>query len=131
RDVFPAKADFPDKLVERRPPDVSLADVLSALRDVLRRAEMFSHHRVEREPLSVRERMSRVLETVGTDGFIEFTRLFSYEEGRRGVVVAFLAVLELIKESLIELVQNEPFGTIHVKARSAEVIRWQGAEKTR
>jgi len=128
RDVFPGQADFPDKVVRRRPPDVSLADLLSALQDVLRRAEMFTHHRVEREPLSVRERMSRVLEMLGGGGFTDFTHLFRYEEGRLGVVVTFLAVLELIKESLVELVQTEPFGPIHVKARSAEAQRGQQSE---
>ena len=64
--------------------------------------------------------MSRVLEAVSSGGFTEFTRLFRYDEGRLGVVVTFLAVLELLKESLIELVQTESFGPIHVKAGSAQ-----------
>ncbi len=116
RDLFQTYAEFPDKLVHRPPPDVSLDEVLLAMQDVLRRAEMFTHHRIEREPLSVRERMSRVLEAVSSEGFTEFTQLFTIEEGRLGVVVTFLAVLELIKESLLELVQAEAFGPIHVKA---------------
>ena len=128
RDVYPVLAAFPDKTVQRTAPNVTLAEILSALQDVLRRAEMFSHHRVEREPLSVRERMSRVLEALGGGGFTEFTRLFRYEEGRLGVVVTFLAVLELIKESLIELVQTEPFGPIHLKACSAKVQPTQASE---
>jgi len=119
RDVFQAAVDFPDKLVQHRPPDVSLQEMLIALQEVLHRAEMFSHHRIERESLSMRECMSRVLASVTTDGFTEFTSLFDFREGRMGVVVTFLAVLELIKESLIELVQAEPFGPIHVKAAGA------------
>jgi len=128
RDVFSAQADFPDKLVQRTPPDLTLAELFCALQDVLRRAEMFTHHRVEREPLSLRERMSWVLEAVSGGGFTEFTQLFRYQEGRLGVIVTFLAVLELIKESLIELVQTEPFGPIHIKASSAPVQRAQDPE---
>ena len=116
RDLFQSNAEFPDRLVHRRPPDVSLDEILLAMRDVLRRAEMFTHHRIAREPLSVRERMSWVLEAVSSEGFTEFTQLFKIEEGRLGVVVTFLAVLELLKESLLDLVQAEPFGPIHVKA---------------
>jgi segregation and condensation protein A len=77
---------------------------------------MFAHHQVSREQLSIRERMSMILEKIKPDSFIEFTTLFTVEEGRRGVVVSLMAVLELIKQSMIELIQTEPFGTIHVKA---------------
>jgi segregation and condensation protein A len=69
------------------------------------------------EPLSVRERMSDVLSQIKGDKFTEFAALFSPEEGRRGVVVTFLAILELIKEQLIELIQTEPYEPIHVKPR--------------
>jgi len=116
RDVFQTEVPLLGRVVHKRPPDVDLHELLLALKDVLHRADMFSSHQVQREPLSVRERMSRVLEQVQGAGFVEFTRLFSVEEGRLGVVVSFLAVLELIKVSLIELVQAEPFGPIHVKA---------------
>jgi segregation and condensation protein A len=83
---------------------------------VLSRAEMFSHHHIQRETLSVRERMSLVLERVRADKFSEFKDLFVLNEGRAGVIVAFLAILELLKESLIEMVQNEINGPIYVKA---------------
>ncbi len=116
RDVFPAVAEAPEKGVVRLFPDVNLADVLAAFRDVMRRAEMFSHHHIQLEPLSVRERMSAVLAGLGSDKFTEFTTLFTVEEGRMGVVVTLLALLELIKESLIELIQSEPFSPIYVKA---------------
>jgi len=96
-------------------PAVSLTEMLLALKDVVRRAEMFSHHQVQREPLSVRERMSQVLGFLEQDSFCDFTTLFKPEEGRLGVVVTLLALLELLKESLIELVQREPYGPVHVK----------------
>jgi segregation and condensation protein A len=119
RDVYPVQAELVDKHLERKPPDVDLREVLYALRDVLHRADMFSSHHVTREPLSLRERMSRVLETVKADQFTDFTALFDISEGRQGVVVTFMAVLELMKQSLIELVQSEAFAPIHVKAKSS------------
>ena len=119
RDVFQARVEVPDKTSTRRPPDVELKEILAALSEVTRRAEMHSHHRVESEPLSVRERMSLVLERISAGSFCEFTSLFPLEEGRAGVVVTFLAILELLKGSLIEMVQAEAFGPIHIKARSS------------
>jgi segregation and condensation protein A len=74
---------------------------------------------VTREPLSVRERMSAILDTLRGGQFVEFRALFTPEEGRTGVVVTFLAVLELVKEALIELVQAEAFAPIHVRAAAA------------
>jgi segregation and condensation protein A len=117
RDVFPVVAETPHKNVFQEPPDVELKEVLLALKDVLRRADMFSSHHIARDPLSMRERMSRVLELVSSQRFSEFTDLFDISEGRQGVVVTFMAVLELIKQQLIELVQAESFAPIHVKAR--------------
>lgn len=117
RDVFPVVVDVPHKHVDQDPPDVDLKEVLLALKDVLHRADMFSSHHVAREPLSLRERMSRVLESVNTERFTQFTDLFDISEGRQGVVVTFMAILELIKQQLVELVQAESFAPIHVKAR--------------
>ncbi|MCB1752648.1 MAG: segregation/condensation protein A [Gammaproteobacteria bacterium] len=119
RDVFQARVEVPDRTHNRRPPDVELKEILFALNDVLKRADKFAHHKVESEPLSVRERMSLVLAKINAASFTEFTSLFPLEEGRKGVVVTFLAILELIKNSLIELVQAESFGPIHVKAKSS------------
>jgi segregation and condensation protein A len=116
RDVFPVNIPAPDKRVVRKPPEVSLQELLIAAKEAMTRAEMFSHHHVQMEPLSVRERMSMVLERLGGDEFTAFTSLFRTGEGRMGVVVSLLAVLELIKESLIELVQSEPFAPIYIKA---------------
>lgn len=116
RDVFSTSAEPPERNQARPHPDVNLRELLLAFREVLTRAEMFTHHHIQREPLSVRERMSRVLSSLTPDRFTDFAALFTIEEGRMGVVVTFLAVLELIKESLIELIQAEAFGPIHVKS---------------
>jgi segregation and condensation protein A len=120
RDVWPVSAEAPHKHVDQKPPDVDLKEILLALKDVLHRADMFSSHHVTMEPLSVRERMSRVLEAVGHTQFTVFTDLFDISEGRRGVVVTFIAVLELIKQQLIELVQAAAYAPIHVKARGGD-----------
>ena len=121
RDYFQTEIAVPDRHIDRPLPDVDLREVLVAFHDVLRRADMFSSHHIQREALSVRERMSSILERIKTDRFIEFTDLFTIEEGRMGVVVSFMAVLELIKETLLELVQADPYGPIHVKARESHV----------
>ena len=117
RDVHSVKVDVPHKNLDLPPPDVDLKEIFLALKDVMNRADMFTSHHIQQEPLSLRERMSRVLETVNSSTFTDFTDLFDLAEGRPGVVVTFMATLELIKQQLIELVQNESFGTIHVKAR--------------
>ena len=119
RDVFQARVVVPDRTSNRRPPDVELKEIFAALNEVMKRADMFSHHRVEGEALSVRERMSLVLGKIDADSFTEFTSLFPFEEGRAGVVVTFLAILELLKSSLIVLVQAETFGPIHVKVKAS------------
>ena len=115
REVFQASAKTPDLKLVKPEPEVDMKELLLAFKDVLTRAEMFSHHHVTREALSVRERMSEVLSRLTADKFTEFTTLFTAEEGRLGVVVTFLAILELIKESLVEIIQTEPYEPIHVK----------------
>jgi segregation and condensation protein A len=118
RDNFACVIPFPDRRHAAAPPTVALQDLLAAFAEILSRASLFADHRIRREPLSVRERMSMVLERlrVAGAGFVEFSRLFTVEEGRAGVVVTLLAILELLKGTMIELVQNEPFGLIYVKA---------------
>ncbi|MFB3059225.1 MAG: ScpA family protein, partial [Gammaproteobacteria bacterium] len=93
-------------------------DLLIAFRDVVNRAEQFASHHLEREPLSVRDRMVIVLNKISADRFTSFEDFFEFDEGRMGVVVSFLAILELLKESLIELVQSEAYAPIYIKARS-------------
>lgn len=117
RDFHVGKAKAPDRNLTRPDPDVDLKELLLALSEVLRRADMFVSHQVERERLSTRERMGQVLDRLRGKQFVPFVSLFLVTEGRLGVVVTFLAVLELIKESLVEIVQSEEFGPIHVKAR--------------
>ena len=119
REIFEASAAPPDIKKERPEPVVEMKELLLALGEVFRRADMFESHQVHREKLSTRERMSQVLTMLSSNAFTPFVALFTVEEGRLGVVVTFLAVMELIKESLVEIVQTEPFGPIHVKAKSS------------
>ena len=118
RDVFQASAQAPDRNLTRPEPDLELQEILLALSEVLRRADMFESHHVSKEKLSTRERMAQVLDSLSHNHFVPFVSLFKAEEGRLGVVVTFLAIMELIKESLVEIVQSESFGSIHVKART-------------
>ena len=118
RDTWLGSAEPPDLNRARPDPDVDMRELLLALGEVLRRADMFESHHIQREALSTRERMSDILEKLSGRQFVPFVALFSAKEGRLGVVVTFLAVMELIKESLVEIVQTENFGPIHVKARS-------------
>jgi segregation and condensation protein A len=118
RDVTVPRLDAPEARARKLLPDVSLEEVLLSMAEVLRRADMFESHQVTREALSTRERMSEVLERLKGGAFVPFVSLFGVDEGKLGVVVTFMAVLELIKESLVELVQNEAFGPIHVRARA-------------
>jgi segregation and condensation protein A len=117
REVHVPQLEAPEARARKLLPDVALEEVLLAMAEVMRRADMFESHQVTREALSTRERMSEVLERLKGGAFVSFASLFRIEEGRLGVVVTFMAVLELIKESLAELVQNEPFAPIHVRAR--------------
>ena len=117
RDIFPVRPGRPEPVRKRAHPQVDLKEVLVALADVLHRAEMYRHHAVQMEPLSVRERMSDVLTMLGErSDFVPFPELFRAEEGRRGVVVTFLALTELIREGLIDFVQNKAFAPIYVRA---------------
>jgi segregation and condensation protein A len=117
RELHSVAIRAPENQPEQATPEVDLREVLFALKEVLHRADMFISHQVAREPLSLRERMSRVLETVHAENFTQFTDLFDLAEGRPGVVVTFMAMLELIKQQLIELVQSESYAPIHVRAR--------------
>jgi len=116
RDFTRAEAYVENKAVIRVPPTVELREILAALKDVMGRAELFSRHQISAEPLSVRERMSRILDTLRGNPYMEFHHLFDPEEGRMGVVVSFLALMELTREQLVDLVQNEPFGQIYIKS---------------
>ncbi len=116
RDIFATVTEFPGRKIDQKPPEVSMEAILRVFADVVKRADMFSHHMIKREALSVRERMGIVLEKVNSENFTDFEELFSVEEGRGGVIVSLLAILQLVKDSLIQLVQNETNGPIYVKA---------------
>ncbi len=117
RDIHLAHAGRPELVREHADPEVDLREVLLALAGVLKRAAMYEHHSVQLETLSVRERMTAMLARVNeTDDFVPFTSLFTLEEGRPGIVVTFLALMELMRESLIDFVQNEAFGPIYIRA---------------
>jgi segregation and condensation protein A len=101
-----------------RLPGVEVADLANAWRSILARAKLTKHHRISREELSVRAHMSRIIKTLGHGQFVEFSELFEPERGVPLLVVSFLALLELTRESLIELSQKSPFDPIYVKLKS-------------
>jgi segregation and condensation protein A len=118
RDLHQATAEVIHRKATVKPPDLKMQELLMAFKDVLSRAEMFAHLHVQREPLSVRQRMSEILVQLTDGRFIEFKDLFDPREGRLGVAVSFIALLELMREAVIELVQSEPYAPIHVRAAS-------------
>jgi len=119
RDVLPAGAEATDRRVVTKLPDIALKELLIAFREAVERSDMFAHHHIQREPLSVRERMSAILVSLEGERYADFTGLFDPAEGKSGVTVTFLAILELLKESMIDVVQNEFYGPIHVRAAQA------------
>ena len=119
RDVAQASAAVAEKRIVTKLPDITLEALIVAFKEAVERSDMFAHHHVQREPLSVRERMSTVLVALQSQRFKEFSQLFDPREGRTGVTVTFLAILELLKEGLIDVVQSELFGPIHVRAAGA------------
>ena len=131
RDTWIASAELVDRKVVRMAPRVTLQEMLVAFQDVLSRSDMFAHHHVQREPLSVRQRMTDILSALTNNAFVDFVRLFTPEEGRRGVTVTFVAILELLREGLIELVQSEAYAPLHVRlgnpARHLKLVAEEGA----
>ena len=115
RDFYAAQAQLPEFALETPLADIPLEGLALALAEVMRRVEQSQAHLINFEELSIRERMTHILERMRNEAFIEFTTLFNKEEGKIGVVVTFLAILELLKDSLIEIVQSEEFGPIHIK----------------
>jgi len=123
RDVHLADAtlgkDFQFRTIDA---EVGLDELLNALQDVMKRNNALAHHHIQKEVLSTRERMAFVLNQLKqapkNEPFIEFSQLFQIKEGKQGVVVTFLAILELLKESLIECIQSKVYGQIQVKLKS-------------
>ena len=119
RDIFAAVVDVSKVSIEQALPDIQLKEMLLAFQDVLKRVDQLSHHHITKEPLSVRERMSAILENLkGADSLL-FSQLFLRKEGRQGVVVSFLAILELSKERLVDIFQSEPYAELRVRTASA------------
>lgn len=122
RDITIARAERPELVRLKADPDVDLRELLVALGQIMRKADMFQKHAVHLEPLTVRERMSNVLLKIrDTTEFVSFVDLFDHTEGRAGVVVTFLAILELVRESLLDIVQNEPFAPIYVRPAAGDI----------
>ncbi|MFM8516823.1 MAG: segregation and condensation protein A [Nevskiaceae bacterium] len=123
RDVWVARAENTARRPVTQVPTVTLQEMILAFREVVVRAAMFQHHHVQRERLSVRARMTDVLAAVEGGGFVEFLKLFRPEEGRMGVTVTFMAILELVREGLLDLVQTEPYGPLHVRGAHNPPVR--------
>ena len=115
RDVFPVEIASLGERVIKAPPAASLQDLVMVFKELLERARLYGHHHIRPDSLSVRERMSQILSRLQEQCFTRFDSLFDVTEGRAGLVVSFLALLELVRSALVELVQNEPFEPIHVK----------------
>jgi segregation and condensation protein A len=128
RDTFVVNAEAPERKVVTQLPDITLKELLLAFHDVLKRAEMFSNLHMQREPLSVRQRMSEILARINASDFTGFADLFDAEEGRMGVAVTFLAILELLRETVIEVVQAEEYSPLHI--RVASTVRLVGDDGT-
>lgn len=132
RDVYVANVSGPKMETLVAHPPVPMQDLLDAFVAVMTRARLFADHKVERQVLSIRDRMLRILDLVNAEEFVSFTQFFTVEEGRMGVVVTFIAILELTRQSVIELVQSEPYGPIYVKGYAnhadASEIEAQAAE---
>ncbi|AZS51578.1 segregation/condensation protein A [Entomomonas moraniae] len=124
RDIKTIQLAAPEARARKLLPEVTLQELLLTVSEVLKRAELFEQHQVSREVLSTRERMTAILEKITGKGFVPFIQLFQADEGKLGIVVTFMAVLELVKESLIDLIQNEPFAPIHVKEK-VEAVQYE------
>lgn len=115
RDMFLAQVE-PPASQERPLPEVDLKELLLAFKEVLQRTEITANHQIQREVLSIRERMTQILTQLKPDHFVTFQHFFAPAEGRIGLVVTFIAMLELLKQAMIEIVQAEPFAPIYLRA---------------
>ena len=116
RDIFMAQPELPQLNKIKPQPKVELKELLLALADVMTRIKHNEHHQIQLEPLSIRERMADILNKIRPNKFLQFSEFFNLQEGRVGVVVTFIAVLELIRQSLIEIIQSQPYAPIHIRA---------------
>ena len=119
RDIVIANAEAPNKSVVIKLPEVTIKELLIAFHDVLKRVEMNSELHFRKETLSVRQRMADIINRIHSKKFIDFIDLFNANEGRIGIAVTFLAILELLKDAAIEVVQNEEFAPMPVRVSSS------------
>ncbi len=119
REYFPTSVDVILDDKEKPEPEVDLRDILLAFQNILKHVDMQKNHEIEREEISIRERMTYVLSKLDADNFVEFQTLFTLKEGRLGVVVTFMAILELLKLKVIDMVQAEAFAPIYLKPVSS------------
>lgn len=115
REIFLPHLQINKQQLSKPEPVVAMDELIQALAEVLRRSEMFDNHQISKETLSTRERMAMILEQLSGTEFVSFERFFKPEEGKLGVVVTFMAILELVRESLIELIQNQPYAPVHIR----------------
>ena len=118
RDFLTLSVHIP-QLAAKRLPQVAPDDLMAAWGAILKRASLTRHHRIGRQELSVREHMSRILKHLREAGRCLFSDLFDPSQGRSALVVSFLALLELVRERLVDVVQNEPFSPIHAQLATA------------
>jgi segregation and condensation protein A len=116
RDVWPVSAELRDRPPVRVLPQITLQEMLVAFKDVVARSQMFAHHHIQRERLSVGERMSDILAALKQGAFVPFMELFRPQEGRMGITITFVAILELMREGLIDIVQAQAYAPLHVRA---------------
>jgi len=121
RDFWPAEVEAIYPQEDKVLPDVELEDILLAFQNILSRADMSISHEIEREALSVRERMTHVLSCLQTTKTIPFTQFFNADEGKSGLVVTFIAILELLKDHLIDVIQAEAFAPIYLQSAKQSV----------
>lgn len=121
REYHPVEIKAPDYKLKKQPVPVDMKELIIALTDVLGRAELFTSHHIQRDVLSVREKMSNILDRLKETDFMHFYQLFDAREGKMGVVVTFMGMMELLKEKLIEVIQTEPYGPIHLKVAQQSV----------
>jgi segregation and condensation protein A len=120
RDYLRAQVTIEQSL-QTRFPDVHVVDLQDAWRDIMRRAKLITHHKITREELSVREYMSQVLKRLQGRKFVEFEELFDPSKGTSVLVVTFIALLELAKETLIDITQAEVYAPIYVRLAFTQV----------
>ena len=120
RDYIVTSAHVEQKEQYLIPPEVDMRDIIMAFKDILARADLKISHAIERETLSVRDKMTTLLDVIREKKFFSFDSLFNPLEGRQGVVVTFLAVLELLKAQVLDIVQNENYGQIYIKSLQVE-----------